>query len=113
MLLTEEEFLLESISDEKLDKLNQGFVKMTRITHAFGGEVRDMLFDDKGCVFIAVFGAHNTLMNESIASPPPGGGKGGLLKSSNSRRNVMAGVLSESSELRATKAGKHLVFQSR
>lgn len=22
------------------------------------GEVRDMLFDDKGCIFIAMFGAH-------------------------------------------------------
>lgn len=24
-----------------------------------GGEIRDLLFDDKGCVFIAVFGAHD------------------------------------------------------
>ena len=47
-----------SISDSKLDSLNLSFVKMTRAVHCFGGEVRDMLFDDKGCVFIATFGAH-------------------------------------------------------
>jgi class 3 adenylate cyclase len=56
--LTESELEGQKIDDKKLDALNQAFVNMTRITHAFGGEVRDMLFDDKGCIFISCFGAH-------------------------------------------------------
>jgi len=56
--LTESELESRTIDDKKLDALNQAFVNMTRITHLFGGEVRDMLFDDKGCIFISCFGAH-------------------------------------------------------
>jgi hypothetical protein len=56
LALTDQEMASHSVSDSKLDDLNAGFVKMTRAVHCFGGEVRDMLFDDKGCVFIATFG---------------------------------------------------------
>jgi len=58
LVMTEEELLKQTVSDAKLDNLNSAFVTMTRIVHAFEGEVRDMLFDDKGCVYIAIFGAH-------------------------------------------------------
>ena len=56
--MTEEELVKKQVSDSKLDSLNSAFVTMTRIVHAFEGEVRDMLFDDKGCVYIGMFGAH-------------------------------------------------------
>jgi class 3 adenylate cyclase len=58
LCMTEDELVRQSIDDRKLDALNNAFVTMTRITHAFQGECRDMLFDDKGCIYIAIFGAH-------------------------------------------------------
>lgn len=58
LVMTEDELLKQTVGDTKLDSLNSAFVTMTRIVHAFEGEVRDMLFDDKGCVYIAIFGAH-------------------------------------------------------
>ena len=59
--ISEDELLTRRILDDKLDLLNRAFVDMTRITHSFEGEVRDLLFDDKGCIFIAVFGAHKVV----------------------------------------------------
>jgi len=56
--LTEDELVNKVVADDKLRALDASFINMTRITQAFGGEVRDMLFDDKGCIFISVFGAH-------------------------------------------------------
>ncbi|EED93436.1 soluble adenylyl cyclase, partial [Thalassiosira pseudonana CCMP1335] len=50
--------------DSKLLQLmNEAFKILSRITHACNGAVRDMLFDDKGCVFISVFGAHSHEVN--------------------------------------------------
>jgi len=46
-----------------LELLNEAFKTLSRITHACNGAVRDMLFDDKGCVFISVFGAHSYEVN--------------------------------------------------
>ncbi|KAL7551428.1 hypothetical protein ACHAWF_014616 [Thalassiosira exigua] len=43
--------------------MNEAFTTLSRITHACNGAVRDMLFDDKGCVFISVFGAHSHEVN--------------------------------------------------
>lgn len=43
--------------------MNEAFNTLSRITHACNGAVRDMLFDDKGCVFISVFGAHSHEVN--------------------------------------------------
>lgn len=43
--------------------MNEAFKTLSRITHACNGAVRDMLFDDKGCVFISVFGAHSHEVN--------------------------------------------------
>ncbi|KAH9253131.1 hypothetical protein BASA81_008813 [Batrachochytrium salamandrivorans] len=56
--MTEDELVKHTVNDTKLDLLNNAFVNMTRIVHAFEGEVRDMLFDDKGCVYIGMWGAH-------------------------------------------------------
>lgn len=42
-----------------LRKMNGVFVSMSRITHSCDGAVKEMSFDDKGCVFISVFGAHS------------------------------------------------------
>jgi len=58
LALSDDEMASQALADAKLDELNAAFVRMTRAVHCFGGEVRDMLFDDKGCVFIATFGAH-------------------------------------------------------
>lgn len=121
MALSDEEMERQTISDVKLDALNSSFVKMTRITHAFGGEVRDMLFDDKGCVFIAVFGVHNVPKDDdALPSEPPAHPaqrlmeKGAVgvtgtrtvtsLRGAKSTRNLHTLALDESSELRATKA---------
>ena len=41
---------------ESLEKLQGIFTCMQTITYKFGGVVRQFLLDDKGCVFIAVFG---------------------------------------------------------
>jgi class 3 adenylate cyclase len=46
-----------------LELVNEAFKTLSRITHACNGAVRDMLFDDKGCVFISVFGAHSYEVN--------------------------------------------------
>ena len=46
-----------------LQLMNEAFKTLSRITHACNGAVRDMLFDDKGCVFISVFGAHSHEVN--------------------------------------------------
>jgi len=58
LALSNDELATHIVSGEKLDALNTAFVSMTRVSHSFDGEVRDLLFDDKGCIFIAVFGAH-------------------------------------------------------
>lgn len=46
-----------------LQLMNEAFKTLSRITHDCNGAVRDMLFDDKGCVFISVFGAHSHEVN--------------------------------------------------
>ncbi|KAL3802963.1 hypothetical protein HJC23_011586 [Cyclotella cryptica] len=46
-----------------LQLMNEAFKILSRITQACNGAVRDMLFDDKGCVFISVFGAHSHEVN--------------------------------------------------
>ena len=56
--LTKDELEGNNVAVEKLRRLNEVYATMVQIIHSFGGEVRDLLFDDKGCVFIAVFGAH-------------------------------------------------------
>lgn len=59
--LTKGELEENSLPDEKLEQLNNVFHIFTTIVHEFGGETRDLLFDDKGCIYIAVFGAHNKI----------------------------------------------------
>lgn len=56
--LTKDELEGNVVAQDKLRRLNDVYSTMVQIVHSFGGEVRDLLFDDKGCVFIAVFGAH-------------------------------------------------------
>ena len=46
-----------------LQLMNEAFKILSRITYSCNGAVRDMLFDDKGCVFISVFGAHSHEVN--------------------------------------------------
>lgn len=46
-----------------LQLMNEAFKMLSRITQACNGAVRDMLFDDKGCVFLSVFGAHSHEVN--------------------------------------------------
>lgn len=60
LALSSSELATHVLSGQKLDDLNYAFVTMTRVSHIFDGEIRDLLFDDKGCVFIAVFGAHGS-----------------------------------------------------
>ena len=57
LMLTEEERQSSKIGLEKLQKLNDTFTTLNGIVESQKGEIRDLLFDDKGCVFIAVFGA--------------------------------------------------------
>ena len=57
LMLTEEERQSSKIGMEKLRKLNDTFTTLNGIVESQKGEIRDLLFDDKGCVFIAVFGA--------------------------------------------------------
>jgi hypothetical protein len=40
-----------------LNLINEVYNAMSGITQRLNGAVRDMLFEDKGCTFIAVFGA--------------------------------------------------------
>lgn len=47
------------VPDKDLKLLNEAFLTLTKLVRMYNGEVRDLLFDDKGCIFIAVFGAHN------------------------------------------------------
>ena len=66
LALSEDELKAKSISESKLATLNAAFVECTRILHLFDGEVRDLLFDDKGCIFIGVFGAHEAVEYASL-----------------------------------------------
>lgn len=59
--MSEDELEENSLDERKLLHLNNVYKSFTRIVHEYGGEIRDLLFDDKGCVFIAVFGAHNVI----------------------------------------------------
>lgn len=47
---------IDEISTD-LDLINRVFVCLSTLTHRKNGAVRDMLFEDKGCTFISVFGA--------------------------------------------------------
>lgn len=58
LTLTPEELSTCNVRSEKLRSLNKTFFNLVRIVRNAGGEIRDLLFDDKGCMFIAVFGAH-------------------------------------------------------
>lgn len=46
-----------------LRKMNSVFLSMSRITHNCDGAVKEMSFDDKGCVFISIFGAQSHGVN--------------------------------------------------
>lgn len=61
LTMTSEEFESGTVSPEKLKLLNSTFCSLVDITHSLEGEVRDLLFDDKGCIFIAVFGAYRMI----------------------------------------------------
>ena len=57
---------LDDVDDsiqKSIDLMNNCFISLSNITHNCNGAVRDMLVDDKGCVFIAVFGAHSHEVN--------------------------------------------------
>eukprot|EP00510_Aplanochytrium_minuta_P002206 CAMPEP_0184009808 /NCGR_PEP_ID=MMETSP0954-20121128/2830_1 /TAXON_ID=627963 /ORGANISM="Aplanochytrium sp, Strain PBS07" /LENGTH=957 /DNA_ID=CAMNT_0026289261 /DNA_START=339 /DNA_END=3212 /DNA_ORIENTATION=- len=60
LMLAQTELYSNRVATEKLQDLNEVFLTLTKLVHLYNGEVRDLLFDDKGCVFIAVFGAHNS-----------------------------------------------------
>mmetsp|Transcript_22021 Transcript_22021/g.45872 ORF Transcript_22021/g.45872 Transcript_22021/m.45872 type:complete len:1993 (-) Transcript_22021:215-6193(-) len=51
-----------------LKLLNSVFVKITAITYKFSGFCRDFLFEDKGCTFIAVFGALSRGEHDELAA---------------------------------------------
>ena len=59
--LSEQELEDNIIEEQKLLELNDVYQSFTKTVHQYGGEIRDLLFDDKGCVFIAVFGAHSII----------------------------------------------------
>jgi len=61
LTMTEEELANNVVSPDRQRLLNDSFVDMVNIVRALDGEVRDLLFDDKGCVFIAVFGAYGVV----------------------------------------------------
>jgi len=44
-------------SEENLTKFNEVFKNLTKCIVKYGGACRDFLFEDKGCTFIALFGA--------------------------------------------------------
>ena len=50
--LAPEELGSNSLAKEKVERLNQTFLVLTKLVRAFEGEIRDLLFDDKGLVFI-------------------------------------------------------------
>ncbi|GBG31342.1 Adenylate cyclase type 10 [Hondaea fermentalgiana] len=49
-----------------LHNFNDIFLNVSRLIHNSNGEVRDLLYDDKGIVFIAVFGAYRRLENSEL-----------------------------------------------
>lgn len=49
-----------------LEDFNDTFLQVAKLIHRSNGEVRDLLFDDKGCIFIAVFGAYRRLENSEL-----------------------------------------------
>jgi len=51
-----------------LKKFNDTFLRVSRIVHKANGEIRDLLFDDKGCVFIAVFGAYRQIGSPELGT---------------------------------------------
>ena len=51
------ELAASSVASIDLPLLNQVYVRLLQTTRSLKGVVRDMLFEDKGCTFIAVFGA--------------------------------------------------------
>lgn len=56
--MSQAEMTSNSLSDARKLLLNSTFSHISLIVRKSGGEFRDLLFDDKGCVFIAVFGAY-------------------------------------------------------
>ena len=44
-------------NSQNLQMLNSVFETLTELTYKYTGFCRDFLFEDKGCTFIAVFGA--------------------------------------------------------
>jgi len=60
LVVNRDELRNNAIEKKKLRKLSQAFITMTKIVQQYHGEIRDLLFDDKGCVFIAVFGAYTS-----------------------------------------------------
>ncbi|CAK9024571.1 Adenylate cyclase type 10 (AH-related protein) (Adenylate cyclase homolog) (Germ cell soluble adenylyl cyclase) (hsAC) (sAC) (Testicular soluble adenylyl cyclase) [Durusdinium trenchii] len=46
-----------------LGDFNDMFMRVSQIVHESHGELRDLLFDDKGCMYIAVFGAYKNIEN--------------------------------------------------
>jgi hypothetical protein len=59
--------------DSPIDKrsqklLNSVFEKLTSITYKYSGFCRDFLFEDKGCTFIAVFGALKRGEHDELAA---------------------------------------------
>eukprot|EP00924_Labyrinthula_sp_SR-Ha-C_P009805 snap_masked-scaffold_86-processed-gene-0.0-mRNA-1 protein AED:1.00 eAED:1.00 QI:0/-1/0/0/-1/1/1/0/1122 len=59
--LTEIELKQNKVDKKKLKDINTVFGLMLHEVRTKKGEVRDMLYDDKGCVFIALFNAHNSV----------------------------------------------------
>lgn len=53
--LAPEELAENSLPSKKVERLNQTFLVLTKLVRAFEGEIRDLLFDDKGLVFIGKF----------------------------------------------------------
>jgi len=59
--LLEDELVSNTVSSGRERLLNETFAHMSTILRQGDGAFRDLLFDDKGCIFIAVFGAYSAV----------------------------------------------------
>ena len=52
----------KSIADSNdMKEINRTFLQLMKVVKQYEGEMRDLLFEDKGCTFIATFGAYKTV----------------------------------------------------
>ena len=61
LVLGEQEIVANKVTDGRRRLLNETFSHVSTILRQMDGAFRDLLFDDKGCIFIAVFGAYGAI----------------------------------------------------